>query len=100
MDQYLDIPNRWAWRLGIHEHTGWTGAFTTRHVDGAIQNGTRVVAIGDDSDELDGVPVGSMGRVLGSFRVDGLPIIYFVEWDCRPRCAFVTKEGSIERLPS
>lgn len=94
----VSISGRIARRLGIRVHLGWTGVFTTLSAQGAYANGTRVVKIRCD-DGGDANPVGSIGRVLGSFGVDGLPIIYFVEWDHKPKHAFACQEGKIERLP-
>ncbi len=84
--------------FGIKSHPGWHGEFTTRSAIGAYPNGSRVVKIACDpaGDENEN---GSVGRVLGSIQWDTSPIMYFVEWDHRPRHAFCVHAGKLEKLP-
>jgi hypothetical protein len=72
---------------GIRQRPGWAGAYTTRRAVGALPCGERVLKA--NSEPGDGTPDGQAGTVLGSVGGDALggAVLYFVEWDGRPRVA-------------
>lgn len=68
---------------------GWIGAFTRAQAPCAqFRNGSRVAKQG--TDETDAHKDGALATVLGSIESPA-GIVYFVEWDDRPRiaCAIV-----------
>ncbi len=70
------------------ETPGWTGAFTTEQAEGALPNGTRIEKT--KSEPKDATPGGTPGTILGSISHPGVmngAIMYFVEWDDRPKVA-------------
>lgn len=72
----------------FHQEPGWTGAFTRSQMRGAIVNGRRIVKV--TTEEGDSNPVGTVGKVLGSFshpKVSSGELMYFVEWDVTPHVA-------------
>ncbi len=74
-----DIP-------GVGHEPGWTGAFTRQQApDALFTNGTRVKKAKEERG--DRTPLGTKANVLGSLRVPGRGVGYFVEWDNRPRHA-------------
>jgi hypothetical protein len=83
-DKLVEISEGLAREYGIEEHEGWIGPFSTRQVEGAIENGAKVVKI--RSEKGDTHPVGSTGKVLGSIS-NGAMLAYWVEWDAHPKHA-------------
>lgn len=93
--------------LGMRNHPGYFGAFTTRQAEGALPNGTRIRK--SWSEPGDTTPVGTEGVVLGSLPCPNklpdkpdLPesggFFYFVEWDNRPKTAIGMVARKIERV--
>lgn len=83
--------------LGVKEHEGWTGVYTTREYPGAIPNGTRIKKIAEDP-EGDRTPLGAEGTVLGSIMPTPFdPVGYFVEWDAAPKNAVFVVDWKIGR---
>lgn len=58
-------------------------AYIDEDADGALPRGVRVIKIG--SEDGDGHPDGSRGKILGSVSDPEQGIAYFVEWDDSPR---------------
>lgn len=75
---------------------GWIGSFATTEILGAYRNGTRVQKV-DGIDE-GGVPLGTLGTVLGSLSEPSKGIAYFVEWDAMPKCAVLVMAFKIEAV--
>lgn len=79
--------------FGIAFHPGYAGAFTRGQAQGAYECGSRVIKA--NSEAGDANPDGSLGTVLGSIKApSGMSnpayagkIMYFVEWDARPKHA-------------
>lgn len=80
------------------EH-GWMGFFTRNQVKGAYANGSRVMKI--FSDPGDGTPLGTEATVLGSIWAAARPnvVLYFVEWDDKPRVAVAVANHKIGPVP-
>lgn len=76
----------------FREYPGYKGIHTREQAEGAIKNKSRILKA--FSEKGDSHPVGSLGTVLGSFKVTpdvaeefGAPYFYFVEWDSTPGLA-------------
>lgn len=77
--------------MSIGYHPGYTGAFTRDQAPGALPNGTRIMKA--NSEDGDGHQDGARGTVLGSIShpdVHGGAVMYFIEWDARPKVAVGT----------
>lgn len=72
----------------IAPHQGYIGVFTRRNAINAIRAGSRIRKIKTESG--DEHPVGSTGTVLGSIQAGHLGIMYFIEWDDKPKFAMAT----------
>lgn len=77
----------------LKDRPGWTGNFTTQQAGGAIPNGTRIRKI--TTEHKDAHPVGSIGTVLGSLEAQEGKLLYFIEWDARPRWAVAVADFKI-----
>jgi hypothetical protein len=78
--------------MAFDVHPGYGGLHTRGQAPGAIPNGARIVK--RNSEQRDSQVDGALGTVLGSIRTpgalaarEGVPYLYFVEWDALPRCA-------------
>lgn len=80
-------------RTVLQQEQGWTGMFTRARARGALPNGMRVVKAA--SEPFDIHEAGATGNILGSLQADGA-LIYFVEWDDRPRFAVGTMAWKIQ----
>lgn len=74
----------------LREEPGWFGLFTRAQARDAIPNGARIVK--KTMEPGDAHAPGELGTVIGSFwAVDPRTVVdtlmYFVEWDDRPRVA-------------
>ena len=84
--------------MNIENHQGYVGAFTRDQAKGAIPNETRIQKT--NSEKGDPTPDGTPGTVLGSMRAPesmGKLLMYFVEWENRPRVAVGIMATKIER---
>lgn len=75
----------------IREYPGYTGGFTRDQAPGALRNGTRIMKA--NSEDGDGHPNGALGTVLGSISDPNVAkgmVMYFIEWDARPKVAVGT----------
>lgn len=93
----IQITIEMAIALRIRNYPGYSGAFTRRRADGAYRNGAAVVKVAVD-DEGDLHPIGTRGRVLGSFQIPPHPLIYFVEWDAKPGFAYAMVAWKIDEV--
>lgn len=80
---------------GLGHHDGYAGVFTKHQAEGAIPNGTKIVKT--NSVAGDATPDGMGGVVLGSMDSGDHGLLYFVEWDDRPRMAVGTIALKIKR---
>jgi hypothetical protein len=73
-------------KLDIRHEPGWYGAFTRQQAPEALfKNEQRIKkALGEPGD---GTPIGTIGTILGSLYAPELGVVYFVEWNNRPRVA-------------
>ena len=74
-------------KLGITEHEGYRGSFTTAQAEGAIPNGSKVIKV--LSKHGDAHADGELATVLGSLMHPSNQgvLLYFVEWDTSPKYA-------------
>jgi len=77
---------------------GWNGWFTRYSAPGAIPNGTRIMKVVYEENDM--CKYGEMGIVLGSFDapVPPVKIMYFVEWDKEPKKAVAILDYKITAL--
>jgi hypothetical protein len=74
--------------IDFREEPGWVGVFTRNQELGTWRNGTRVRKT--NSEPGDATPNGTLGTVLGSIsspEVQDGAVMYFIEWDNRPKVA-------------
>lgn len=64
---------------------GWVGNFTTHNAPGAIQAGGRIIKVAEEPGDT--TPLRTGGNVLGSMLHPQRGILYFIEWDDKPRYA-------------
>lgn len=82
--------------VGVMTREGYTGMFCTTDAPNAIPAGTQIKKVRTESD--DEHQIGSTGAVLGSISVNNLGIMYFIEWDDKPKHAISTVAWKIARL--
>jgi len=96
--------------MGLQNEAGWVGAFTRAQAMGAIPNGMTIRK--REGDPGDTQPIGTLGRVLGSFASPpgatpemvektgrDVRYFYFVEWMPLPRHAVGMVDWKIEPAP-
>jgi hypothetical protein len=84
--------------MQFHSEPGWTGMFTRRQAPGALSNGTRVEKIATEKN--DAHPIGAHATVLGSIaHPENGMVLYFVEWDAKPRWAIGVVAWKVRELP-
>jgi hypothetical protein len=75
----------------FRKYPGYHGVFTRDQAPGALASGTRIMKA--SSEEGDAHPDGALGTVLGSMshpEVQNGAVMYFIEWDARPKVAIAT----------
>jgi hypothetical protein len=94
MQQYNDE----LYSLGVKEHPGYHGVFTTEQYPGALPNGTRITKV--MSEVKDSTPNGSLGTVLGSIGHPDLAprMMYFIEWDHMPKVAIGCLDFKVQKV--
>lgn len=81
--------------LEVSEHEGYFGVFTRNQYPGALPNGSRVRKL--NSERGDHTTDGVSGTIMGSIGHPELPnIMYFVEWDNRPRTVIGCMDSKLE----
>lgn len=85
--------------MNIRHERGWHGAFTRDQVVGAIANGT--VVIKRNSEPGDAHPDGTRGVILGSIKDPRkTALLYFIEWEPRPKTAVGTMDFKVRIAPN
>lgn len=85
--------------IEFKEESGWVGAFTRNEARGAYPNGTKVMKVHCEDEDMN--TAGAMGTVIGSMpgiRELGCDFFYFVEWDKAPRVAVGIINQKISRI--
>jgi hypothetical protein len=81
--------------IGVMPREGYTGWFCTANAPNAIRAGTKIKKVRQE--EGDTHPLGATGTVLGSISPNDLGIMYFIEWDDKPRHAIATIAWKVAR---
>jgi hypothetical protein len=82
--------------VGVMAREGYTGMFCTTNAPNAIKAGERIHKVKCEAN--DEHPVGAIGTVLGSISVNNLGIMYFIEWDDKPKHAISTIAWKVAKL--
>lgn len=81
------------------EHPGYFGYFSRhQHSEAKYQNGSRIKKVWGEPG--DGTPLDTEGTVLGSVGFPDTGILYFVEWDNRPKFAVAVMAKKIGGVSS